>query len=139
MDTHSTKLNLRHAHAFAYDGSFEARLLDRIVETIVDESMFDDSAGKPVLVPRTGETAAALISALASVLALSPPAAHSSNAIKQTASVSAASCTARSARRRAIRTCTTFCGELSITAIASGEGAHELAPHGIAWSTRRAR
>ena len=84
MDTHSTKLNLRHAHAFAYDGSFEARLLDRIVETIVAESMFDDSAGKPVLVPRTGETAAALISALASVLALSPPAAHSSNAIKQT-------------------------------------------------------
>ena len=45
--------------------------------------MVDDGAGKPVLVLRTGETAAALIGALASVLALSPQAAHSSDAIKQ--------------------------------------------------------
>jgi hypothetical protein len=74
--------NLPKARA-GYDRAFEERLLERTVETIVAESMLDDGVGK-VLVLRTGETAAALISALASVLALSPPAAHSGDAIKQT-------------------------------------------------------
>jgi hypothetical protein len=82
--TDSTNGHPRHPRTFAYDRAFEERLLDRIVETIVDASMLDDGVGKPVLVLRTAETAAALVGALASVLALSPQAAHSSNAIKQT-------------------------------------------------------
>ncbi len=67
-----------------FDEAFERRLLDRIVEAIVAASMLDDGAGNPVLALRLGETAQALTTALACVLALSPPAAHNDAAIKQT-------------------------------------------------------
>jgi hypothetical protein len=67
-----------------YDPAFEERLLDRIVEAIVAASMLDDGAGNPVLALRLGETAQALVTALALVLAMSPPAAHNDAAIKQT-------------------------------------------------------
>jgi hypothetical protein len=67
-----------------YDAAFEQRLLDRIVTTVIDASMLDDGDGKPVLALRLGETAHALTTALALVLAMSPPAAHSDAAIKQT-------------------------------------------------------
>jgi hypothetical protein len=75
--------DLRKALA-GFDESFENLLLDRIVAAIVDASMLDDGDGKPVLCLRLGETAAALTTALACVLALSPPAAHNDAAIKQT-------------------------------------------------------
>jgi hypothetical protein len=67
-----------------FDEAFEQRLLDRITQTIVAESMIDDGAGKPVLALRLGETAQALTTALACVLALSPASAHNAHAIKQT-------------------------------------------------------
>ena len=67
-----------------FDDAHEQRLLDAIVSAIVDASMLDDGAGKPVLALRLGETAQALTTALALVLALSPPAAHNDAAIKQT-------------------------------------------------------
>jgi hypothetical protein len=67
-----------------YDEQFERLLLDRIISAIVDASMLDDGEGKPVLCLRLGETAQALTTALACVLALSPPAAHNEAAIKQT-------------------------------------------------------
>lgn len=74
----------RHPQTFAYDRAFEELLLERIVETIVAESMLEGGDGKPVLVLRMAELAAALTTALACTLALSPQAAHSSSAIKQT-------------------------------------------------------
>jgi hypothetical protein len=67
-----------------FDEAFENSLLDRIVGAIVDASLVDDGAGNQVLALRLGETAQALTTALACVLALSPPAAHNDAAIKQT-------------------------------------------------------
>jgi hypothetical protein len=67
-----------------FDPAFEQCLLDRIVSAIVAESMLDGVDGKPILALRLGETAQALTTALACVLALSPPAAHNDAAIKQT-------------------------------------------------------
>jgi hypothetical protein len=67
-----------------FDEAFEQRLLGRIVEAIAAESMLDNGDGKPVLALRLGETAQALTTALACVLALSPASAHNDAAIKQT-------------------------------------------------------
>ena len=64
----------------AYDVAFKAELADALVRTIADKSMIDG-----VMVIRTGESAAALTAALASILAMSPAAARSRAAIKQTA------------------------------------------------------
>ena len=67
-----------------FDEAFEQRLLDRIVAAILDASLLDDGDGKPVLALRLGETAQALTTALALVLALSPASARNEAAIKQT-------------------------------------------------------
>jgi hypothetical protein len=63
-----------------YDAAFEAELGEVILRAIGDGSMIDG-----VLVLRTGESAAALVNVLASVLALSPSSTRSRAAIKQTA------------------------------------------------------
>lgn len=62
-----------------YDKAFEARLVDELTEAIARASMIDN-----VMVLRTGETAAALVTALASMTALSPPATRSRTAIRKT-------------------------------------------------------
>lgn len=66
--------------AAAYDPAFERKLADAIVRIVIDELMID-----AVLVLRTGELAAAPVTALASVLALSPASTRSRAAIKQVA------------------------------------------------------
>jgi hypothetical protein len=67
-----------------FDEAFERRLLDRITQAIVEASMLEGVDGRPVLALRLGETAQALTTALALVLALSPASAHNDAAIKQT-------------------------------------------------------
>jgi hypothetical protein len=63
-----------------YDRAFEAKLVDEIIRTIVEQSMIDG-----VMVLRTGETAAALVTALASMMALSPASTRSRATIRQIA------------------------------------------------------
>jgi hypothetical protein len=74
-----SKLELERAQA-AFDPAFQAELADVITRAIVDASMIDN-----VLVIRTGESAAALVTILASILALSPASTRSRAAIKKTA------------------------------------------------------
>jgi hypothetical protein len=74
-----SKLELEAALA-AYDERHERKLADALVRAIADQSMVDN-----VMVIRTGEAAAALTTALASILALSPASTRSRAAIKQTA------------------------------------------------------
>jgi hypothetical protein len=63
-----------------YDEAFERKMADAIITAIGDASRIDDC-----IVIRTGESAAALTSVLASVLALSPSAARSPTAIRKLA------------------------------------------------------
>jgi hypothetical protein len=63
-----------------YDEDFERRLTEAILAAVVETSMIDDC-----LVIRTGESAAALVTVLASTMALSPSTARSPKAIKQIA------------------------------------------------------
>jgi hypothetical protein len=63
----------------AYDEGHERKLADAVIRTIADQSMIDG-----VMVLRTGESAAALVTALASILALSPSCARSRAAIRKT-------------------------------------------------------
>jgi hypothetical protein len=63
-----------------YDEAFERKLADVIIRAIADQSMIDN-----VLVLRTGESAAALVNVLASIMALSPSSTRSRAAIKQVA------------------------------------------------------
>jgi hypothetical protein len=63
-----------------FDRAFEERLTEAIMTAIADASRIDDC-----LVIRTGESAAALVTVLASMMALSPAAARNRSAIKQTA------------------------------------------------------
>jgi hypothetical protein len=63
-----------------YDPAFERELADVIIRAIADASMIDG-----VMVIRTGESAAALVNVLATMMALSPAAARNRAAIKQTA------------------------------------------------------
>jgi hypothetical protein len=78
-----SKADLERALA-GFDEAFEHRLLDRIIGAIVDASLVDDGDGNQVLALRLGETAQALTTALACVLAMSPASAHNDAAIKQT-------------------------------------------------------
>jgi hypothetical protein len=61
-----------------YDADFERKLASAIITAIAGASMIENC-----LVIRTGETAAALTTVLASMLGLSPSAARSPRAIKQ--------------------------------------------------------
>jgi hypothetical protein len=63
-----------------FDEAFERKLVDEITKAIADCSLIDG-----VMVIRTGETAAALVTVLASITALSPASTRSRAAIKQTA------------------------------------------------------
>jgi hypothetical protein len=74
-----SKLDLERAMA-GFDEAFEAKLVDEITKAIAAVSMIDN-----VMVIRTGETAAALVTVLASMMALSPASTRSRAAIKQTA------------------------------------------------------
>jgi hypothetical protein len=67
-----------------YDADFEQQLLDRIITTIVDASLIEHADGRKTLALRLGESASALTTALACVLAMSPAAAHNTAAIKET-------------------------------------------------------
>jgi hypothetical protein len=71
-------LDLERALA-GFDTAFERQLADVIIRAIADQSMVDN-----VMVIRTGESAAALVTALASILALSPSSARSRAAIRKT-------------------------------------------------------
>jgi hypothetical protein len=64
----------------AYDPAFERKLADAITRTIAAESKVAN-----VMVIRTGETAAALVTVLASMMALSPAVTRSRAAIRKTA------------------------------------------------------
>ena len=76
-----SKLDREMERALAgFDEAFEAKLVDEITKAIAAASMIDG-----VMVLRTGETAAALVNVLASILALSPAATRSRAAIKKTA------------------------------------------------------
>jgi hypothetical protein len=61
-----------------FDQAFEQRLTEAIMTAIVDASRIDDC-----LVIRTGESAAALVTVLASMMALSPSSTRTRAAIKQ--------------------------------------------------------
>jgi hypothetical protein len=74
-----SKLELEAALA-AYDERHERKLADALVRAIADQSMVDN-----VMVIRTGEAAAALTTALASILALSPASTRSRAAIRKVA------------------------------------------------------
>jgi hypothetical protein len=63
-----------------YDEELEAKLTEAITTAIINTSMIDDC-----LVVRTGESAAALTTVLASMLAMSPTAARSPTAIRHIA------------------------------------------------------
>lgn len=63
-----------------FDQVFEERLTEAIMTAIADASRIDDC-----LVIRTGESAAALVTVLASMMALSPASTRSWAAIKQVA------------------------------------------------------
>jgi hypothetical protein len=63
-----------------FDEAFEERLTEAIMTAIADASRIDDC-----LVIRTGESAAALVTVLASMMALSPSSTRSRAAIKQVA------------------------------------------------------
>jgi hypothetical protein len=63
-----------------FDQAFEKLLTEAIMTAIADASRIDDC-----LVIRTGESAAALVTVLASMMALSPSSTRSRAAIKQTA------------------------------------------------------
>jgi hypothetical protein len=62
-----------------YDLAFEQRLTEAIIAAIADASRIDDC-----LVIRTGESAAALVNCLATMLALSPASTRNRAAIRQT-------------------------------------------------------
>ena len=67
--------------AAGYDKDFEEQLARVIAAAIGDASMVTDANA---MIIRTGETAAALLTALASVLAMSPSAVRSPTAIRNT-------------------------------------------------------
>jgi hypothetical protein len=67
--------------AAGYDAEFERRLVDEISTAIASASMVVDANA---LVLRTGETASALITVLASVLAVSPAATRSPTTLRRT-------------------------------------------------------
>jgi hypothetical protein len=69
---------------FGFDDAFERTLAEAILTAIVDTSYIDDESDHLVLALRLGETAQALTTALALVLALSPASSHDTHAIKQT-------------------------------------------------------
>lgn len=72
-----------YAHAAAgYDPAFEHALLGAITAAIAEASRAADCN---VLILRTSETASALLTALAAVLAMSPDAVRSPTAIRKTA------------------------------------------------------
>lgn len=64
----------------AYDQAFEARLVEAITTAVVEASLVTDLN---CAVIRTGETTGALITVLASVLAMSPAAMRSPTAIRR--------------------------------------------------------
>jgi hypothetical protein len=64
-----------------FDQEFEHELLEVITTAIAEASIVSDAN---VMAIRTGETASALITALAAVLAISPAAARSPTAIRHT-------------------------------------------------------
>jgi hypothetical protein len=64
-----------------YDDEHERALVDAIMTAIADVSMVTDANA---VVIRTGETASALLTVLAGVLAMSPAAARSPTAIRRT-------------------------------------------------------
>lgn len=63
-----------------FDEAFKQKLTEAIITAIADASRIDDC-----LVIRTGESAAALVTVLSSVLAMSPSSVRSPAAIRQTA------------------------------------------------------
>jgi hypothetical protein len=65
-----------------YDKEHERALLEAITEAIIDASLVTDANA---IVIRTGEAAEALLTTLASILAMSPSAARSPTAIRKTA------------------------------------------------------
>jgi len=67
--------------AAGYDDEFEEHLVDVITTAIAEASMVTDAQ---VMMLRTGETASALLTVLASVLALSPAAVRSPTALRKT-------------------------------------------------------
>jgi hypothetical protein len=71
---------LERAIAGNFDVAFETKLAEAIVTAIAEASMVDG-----VMVIRTGEIAAALVTVLASVAALSPASARSPTAIRRIA------------------------------------------------------
>jgi hypothetical protein len=75
-----SKLDREMERALAgFDEAFEAKLVDEVTKAIAAASMIDG-----VMVIRTGETAAALVTVLASMTALSPASTRSRAAIKKT-------------------------------------------------------
>lgn len=66
--------------AAGYDEGFERALVDAITAAIAQASIVTDSN---IMVIRTGETASALVTALASTLAMSPAATRSPAAVRK--------------------------------------------------------
>jgi hypothetical protein len=66
-----------------YDRAFESKLVEHITSAIAEASFVDAGDGHNVLALRLSETANALTTVLASVLALSPAAARSPAAIRE--------------------------------------------------------
>jgi hypothetical protein len=64
-----------------FDDDYERALVEAITRAIAEASMVTDAN---IMVIRTGEAASALVTALASVLALSPAATRSPSAIRKT-------------------------------------------------------
>jgi hypothetical protein len=79
------KLRARYAPLDGFDPAFDRKLVEQIASAIVEASFVDAGAGHSVLALRLGETANALTTVLANILALSPNAMRSPSAIREIA------------------------------------------------------